>query len=394
MLAVSMALYAALSQSGLAAAGEGATLLDVLVPATAIFFLGALGIPAAFYSISYLAGGASPVAAPPQLRVWEGAILLLLWIGCALLAGFLVDKDPWRWLTPALYLVAIAIPVYFLIRLAAGGLRVGSLRRFWGTLSAGMIAGPALAALVELGLALVLGVVILVYLALNPEMLAALRDLTGRLSNASSIEQAANVLQPMLEMPVAFILGLLFFSGFAPVVEEASKSLAVWTVFDRLDTPAQGFLAGVLSGAGFGLLESLLASATPDQNWTFTLLVRGGSSMMHIVAASLTGWGIARFRLTRRVGPLLGGYALAVALHSFWNAVVVTITFEALRVGFSPGKPEVGATALIALGGTLLCALCIFIPVALGRINARLRAASQALASETALTPPPSGLAP
>jgi RsiW-degrading membrane proteinase PrsW (M82 family) len=390
VLAASMAFYAALSPAGHSMAREGTSPLDVLIPATAILFLGALAIPAAYYSIIYLTGGASPAAVLPRLRLWQGVVLLLLWIGCALLAGFLVDKDPWRWLTPVLYLVAIGIPVYFLIRLAAGGLSVGSVRRLWGILSAGMVGGPGSAIFAELGLAIVLGAVVVIYLALNPERLAALRDLTIQLSGTSSMEQAANILQPLLQLPIAFILALLFFSGFAPVVEEASKSIAIWAVFDRLETEAQGFLAGVLSGAGFGLLESLLASATPDQTWAFTLLIRGGSSMMHVVTASFTGWGIGRYRLTRRVGPLLGGFGVAVVLHSLWNAAVVTMTFGSLKLGFNAGRPEIGAILLIALGGTLLCALCIAIPVALGRINARLRTASRSFASEPA--PPPTDL--
>ena len=123
----------------------------------------------------------------------------------------------------------------------------------------------------------------------------------------------------------------------------------------------------------------------------FTLLVRGGSSMMHIVAASFTGWGIGRFRSTRQFGSLLGGYAGAVALHSLWNAAVVTITFGGLQMALQTGRSDLGATALIGLGGTLLCALCLGIPVALGRINARLRAAVRPLAAEPApVAPPPS----
>ena len=388
-LAASLTFSAALAPAGLSIARDGLTSLDVVIPATAFLFLGALAIPAAYYSIGYLAGGASRALIPPRLRLWQGVVLLLLWIGSALLAGFLVDKDSWRWLTPALYLAAICIPVYFLIRLAAGGLNAGSVRRFWGVLSAGMVVGPGVAIFAELSLAIVVGVFAVIYLALNPQQLAAVQDLANQLGSTSGIDQAARVLQPLLKLPFAFILALIFFSGFAPLVEEASKSVAVWAVFDRLDAPAQGFLAGVLSGAGFGLLESLLASATPDQSWAFTLLIRGGSSMMHIVAAGFTGWGIGRFRLTGRVGPLLGGYAGAVTLHSLWNAAVVTITFGGLQMALGTGRLDIGATASIGLGGAVLCALCIGIPIALGRINARLRVVADPLASEPARVPPP-----
>ena len=104
-----------------------------------------------------------------------------------------------------------------------------------------------------------------------------------------------NAVEPWLNNPLVFLLALLFFSGLTPVIEETAKSIAAWTVFDHLDSPAQGFVIGALSGAGFGLSESLLASATPDSSWAATLMIRGGSTMMHIMTASLTGWGIASF---------------------------------------------------------------------------------------------------
>ncbi len=389
-LSASMGFYAALTPGSISLGQAGTTALDVLVPASAILFMGALAIPAAYYSISYLAGAADPTSLPPRLRVWEGIVLFVLWITSGLLAGYLVDKEPWKWLTPGLYLAAIGIPVYFVIRLAAGGLSVGSVRRFWGLLSTGMVAGPGLAIFLELGAAGVIAVGVVIYLALNPALLPPLEDLATQLSRASTLDQTVSVLSPLLNSPMAFVLALLFFSGFAPIVEEASKSLAVWAVFDRLGTAAQGFLAGALSGAGFGLLESLLASATPDQSWALTLLVRGGSSMMHIMAASLTGWGIARFRLSKRLAPLITGYAVAVVLHSLWNASVITITFGGLRATLGASGVDVASTALIALGGTLFGVLCLSIPLTLASINRRLRSGLATPPAEPLFAPPSS----
>ncbi len=60
------------------------------------------------------------------------------------------------------------------------------------------------------------------------------------------------------------MVALLFFSVFAPLVEETAKSLTAWTIFDHLSSPAQGFAIGALSGTGFGMVESLLASVQPD----------------------------------------------------------------------------------------------------------------------------------
>lgn len=378
LLAAMLAFYSALSPTGINLRGAAISPLDAFIPAVAVLFMGALALPSAYYSIGYLAGAPSQSWFLPRLGIWQALALLVLWAASALLAGYWVDKRPWLWLTPGLYLLAVAIPVYLLVRLIAGGLSAGSFRRFWGILCTGMVAGPALAIFIELGLALVIALAAIVYFAISPDRLAALQQLALQLGAAPNMDQTFNVLRPFIERPITLVLALFFFSGFAPLVEEASKSIAVWSVFDRLGTPAQGFLAGALSGAGFGLLESLLASASPDPNWSFTLLIRGGSSMMHIAAASLTGWGIASFRLTRRFGSLLGGYALAVLVHSLWNAAIVTISFGGVQMAFNGGRPQIGIIALVALGALLLVVLCIGMPLTLARINARFRGSSQA----------------
>ncbi len=378
LLAAMLAFYSALSPTGINLRGAAVSPLDAFLPAVAVLFMGALALPCAYYSIGYLAGAPSRPSLLPHLGVWQALASITLWVASALLAGYLVDKRPWLWLTPGLYLIAVAIPVYLLVRLIAGGLSAGSIRRFWGILCTGMVAGPTLAIFLELGLALMIALAVVLYFAVSPDRLAALQQLALRLSAATNMDQTFNVLRPLIERPITLVLALLFFSGFAPLVEEAAKSIAVWFVFDRLSTPAQGFLAGALSGAGFGLLESLLASASPDPNWSFTLLIRGGSSMMHIAAASLTGWGIASFRLTRRYGSLLGGYAIAVLLHSLWNASIVTITYGGLQMAFNDARPQFGIIALIALGAFILIVLCIGMPIALARINARFRGLGQA----------------
>lgn len=386
--AASMVFYAALAPTGLSLGRETASPLDVVVPATAVMFMAILALPAASSSIRYLATGVNVESRPPLLRIWEGLLLIPPWVGASFLAGYLVGKQPWQWLTPLLYLVAIAIPVYFVVRLVAGGLSVGSVRRFWGLFSVGMAAGPGFAIFIELCVVLIFAVGAGVYLAVNPGQLAAIRELMSRLNTTTDMEQTMKVLGPLLKQPFVFFAALLFFSGLAPIIEEAAKSIAVWTVFDRLDSGVQGFLAGALSGAGFGLLESLFASATPDPSWAATLLIRGGSSMMHIAAASLTGWGIARFHLTRRLAPLLGGYAGALILHSLWNAAVISIAFGGLNLAIT-STARLGATALTAFGVVLLGLLCILIPVGLAIVNGRMRAAPADSSSSPAGSPPP-----
>ncbi|HEY9151245.1 MAG TPA: PrsW family glutamic-type intramembrane protease, partial [Anaerolineales bacterium] len=288
-----------------------------------------------------------------------------------------------RWITPPFYIVSIGIPVYFFARLAIGGLNAGSKQRLWGALGSGMILGPALAALIELGLVVLLLVGIGFYLAFHPELRMVFNTIKDQINSASNSDNALNLISPYLLNPVVIVLALLFLSVVAPVVEETAKSLTVWTVFDHLSTPAQGFVVGALSGTGFGLVESLLASVQPDSSWATTLLVRGGSTMMHIFAASLTGWGIASFRTTKRPGRMIGMYALAMFFHGLWNACVVLIVVGSIHVTLGSSSDNLTGIVLTALGVSILAIVSLVIPIALGTINWRLHSVTSSIPSST-----------
>jgi hypothetical protein len=368
--------YTALASFRGELAGRVRSPLDVAVLAAALVVIGMVFLPAAYYSFQRLRGGDVPPAALKLLRVWQGILMVLLWLGAAVAAQLLLKQPILKWVTPAFYVIAIGLPVYFFARLATGGLRVGSRQRLWGVLAAGITLGTSLSIIAELLVALLGLVGVGIYVAAHPEQLAALKQIAAQLSNASGLDQVLNTAGPWLNNPVAILLALLFFSILSPIIEETAKSLATWTVFDHLTSSAQGFAVGAMSGAAFGLVESLLVSATPDSNWTTTLLVRGASTMMHIMAASLTGWGIATFRLTKRPARMIGMYALAMSLHGLWNACVVGITFGGLRTALNGNAPDAIGLVLMFAGGAVLLLLCLVIPLALGAINWRFRAAS------------------
>ncbi len=376
ILAALMVAYAAFSRTSLASTFGSPKSYQLVVLASAVSLIGALFVVASFYSIRSLLGHEVPAYAPKPLRPWQWTALLCLWIVSALLAQVLSQQTIWAWLTPVFYLAAIATPAYFFVRVATGGLHPGSPRRIWGILATAMAAGTGLALLLEAGF-MILGILAAgIYLGLHPVQLAIVQQFARHFASASGREDALAVLRPWLDQPVVLLLALLIVSGVTPVIEETTKAVAVWAVFDRLDGPAQGFVAGALSGAGFALVESLLASATPDSHWAVTLVVRGGSTMMHIMATSLTGWGIASFRAGHRAGPGLGAYGLAIVLHSLWNASVVIVAFGGVRTTFNLGSADPLGTGMIILGGALLTSLCITIPIALAAINWRLRSAS------------------
>jgi RsiW-degrading membrane proteinase PrsW (M82 family) len=351
------------------------TAFDMVVLASALVVIGIAFLPAAYYSIQRLFGRPVPPATPKLLRVWQGILLVVVWLGTAAGAGYLFQNHVAKWITPAFYVLAIGVPAFFFARLATGGLRPGSRQRLWGALAAGFGLGIAPAMFAELILAVVGLVLVGVYVALHPEQLAALQSLANQLRNSSDMEQMLTQAAPWLTSPVVLAGAFLVFAVISPFIEEIAKSLTTWAVYDRLTSPAQGFAIGAMSGTAFGLVESLLVSSTPGGDWTTTLLVRGASTMMHIMSASLTGWGIASLRTKKSIGMLLGMYVLAMALHGAWNGSVVAITFGSVRSALVPGERDPIGIVFIALGVVALATLCIGIPLGMATINWRFRAA-------------------
>jgi hypothetical protein len=116
-----------------------------------------------------------------------------------------------------------------------------------------------------------------------------------------------------------------------------------------------------------------MASADVSGNWTMILLIRAWSSMMHILASGVAGWGIAAFRVTGRSSRLVAGYAFAIGIHALWNAAVVGIGYGGLRSAFSHAGPDVIAMAAVIAGASTLLVLVVVLPAAILWVNQRLR---------------------
>jgi RsiW-degrading membrane proteinase PrsW (M82 family) len=303
------------------------------------------------------------------IPIWAGILSFFGWVAAILLANFLVNRPSLQWFSLPFYLVAVGLPVYGLIRLAVGGLNPGSRMRTWGTLAGGMTISPLLSGLAE-GLALLaLLIPVGIYMGLQPQRLQDLQAFLEQLKNISSQDELIPLLSPYISNPLVLIGGLFFLSVVTPLVEEIAKSLPVWFSWGRLDSPAQGFALGALSGAGFGLMEGMLVSATPGTGWGATLAVRAASSAMHIITGGIVGWGIAIASLQKRVLPMLGRYLLGMTIHGSWNACVVVLVYAGGLMLVSPTSARIVA-GLAAIGG--LCFLSLLVlaaPVTLWTFN-------------------------
>jgi RsiW-degrading membrane proteinase PrsW (M82 family) len=130
---------------------------------------------------------------------------------------------------------------------------------------------------------------------------------------------------------------------------------------------------GALCGAGFALLEGTLAVSGGSQMLGVGLAARATSSLMHITASGLMGWGIASARLEKRYGRLAGVYLLSVSIHGLWNGSVILSVFGALRFTLPGAGSDLLGMLLVLTGIGILVSMLVTIMILLPIINHRLR---------------------
>jgi hypothetical protein len=330
-------------------------------------------------ALQLLRGRADSEFESRPLRWWVVIAWIAIWLGASSLAQALHDHETSKLMIPILNLVAIASPIYVLVRLAIAGIRGGSRLRLWGSLSGGMLLGTGLAAALEIMLLLVAVAAGAVYLIANPHQVLTWQYLAAQLAHKANPEKALALLGPMLVNPVALVLALVAVAGVTPLVEEIAKSVPVLALHGRTSTGAQGFWAGALSGAGFALFEGLMVSANAGDGAAFVLMLRAGSSLMHILASGVAGWGIGAFRGSGKAVRLATGYLGAIGLHALWNAVVVTTGYGGIRSTFAAVQPDAFGLALSFGGALILMVLVVLLPVALLGLNLRFRSRAGAI---------------
>ncbi len=227
-------------------------------------------------------------------------------------------------------ILAISIPVLMLISFGSKGLDGGSPQRKLGLLAFGLTITPAIILFAEI-FALMFGVAgFMLWASEKPELLDGLTSLWMQLSVAGA--DPANlmeIIQPYLTQPVTVFWILAAISLFVPLIEEIFKTTGIWLFANRDLTPAQGYTAGLFSGAGLALMEGLfnLASVNDGQTWLFLVIGRIGSSLMHILTGGLIGWGLASSWRVGKPIKYLVSFLVSLLIHGLWNALALSGAF-------------------------------------------------------------------
>jgi len=265
----------------------------------------------------------------PLIKNWH-ILILILGIALALVIGYLVAKiDLVNWLIlPIVTIPAVALPILLILSLGIHDIQLGPRWRAWGIFGLGMTLGPILLVFIEIFILFVIVMLAIVYLISQPGLTSQLENLTNQLNHVQGNPQAIlNVLTPYALNTKVIMIVLLFIAGFVPLAEELIKPIGVWIFANKLDSPTQGFALGALSGAAYGLVETL-GSSEQTALWAPLLFTRIGTSLLHITTTGLMGWGIALAFKQRQYLKLFLLYLCSSALHGSWNASVILYSYS------------------------------------------------------------------
>jgi hypothetical protein len=269
-----------------------------------------------------------------------------------------------KWLTwiflPLLTLFVIVPPIWMLFGIGTKGIELGPRWRVFSILGIGMTIGPMFMIVLELVIlvgAIVIGSVLTAIK--QPALFQELSNLGKIIQQETNQEVVLKMLAPYIGNPIVIASILGYIALIVPLIEELLKPLAVWIFARKIDTPAQGFAMGMLSGAAFALIESLNASGDGSTTWPIIVSVRAGTSLLHMTTSGLVGWGIVSAFREKKILRMAGAYLSAVTLHGIWNACAIGAGISS--IGEIIGKPEWLFNIIpAALGGMLVLGIGMF----------------------------------
>lgn len=328
--------------------------------AAGLLTLAILGLPAIRLSLEALLGGRRPQPNVPA-RAW---LLISGLFPVGLLLGFLAYERGVlsALLGPVGQILAIATPAAVAVLLVRRAGPAVPLRRLWGHILIGLWAVPLAALLIE-GVFLLLGIFMSsIGLALTPGGQDLVTDLQ-QLLNTLETNPSPDLMARVTLHPAVIVLILVFLGLMVPLIEELSKTAAIWPLLPRRIGRSEAFLGGAVGGTGFALAEALFL-AQPGVGWVVTAAARAGATMMHALATGIASWSLAEALTRQRWRRAIVGMGLAVALHGLWNVGAIGIGLSQLALRTSPavspilmnriGSASLGLILTLGLGALVL----------------------------------------
>jgi hypothetical protein len=364
--------------------GLGSTVLSLL--SVLVAAVGILNIPSVILVIRHL-GGKTPLV-QSRLNSLRLANYALLALPLILISGHFISQSSSAWLfLPLLNVLALLIPIWWIMEIGRHRLPSGSPQRSWGLVSISVTIIPVLTLLLELLVMVVMVLVIFLILSSQPVWAERLRQLSIQANQAEfDVNFLETFLQNLASNPLVITAVFVTIGGLMPLIEELLKTLGLWILRKRILTPAEGFSAGLIGGAGFALIESAsLIAETGGANWLQLVLLRIATSLLHITLSGFVGWGLASAWTQKRNGRFFFSLLIAAGVHGLWNSLAILLII----------LPSLSGTGLLAglfqggmvVGLAVMASILILLAASLIAMNRHLHKEGQ----ET-VPPPPDGL--
>lgn len=318
--------------------------VSTLLVGVVVAAIGCCFVPSAYYGLKRVLG--RPITTSPFQLPRYGVLAILCWPVLVYLGLIIPDGTIIRMMVfPFIHVLAVLIPIMVLVWIGSRGLVANSPQRKSGLFALGLAFGTSVSFVIEMGVLLVIALVGIFVVAANPTSIETLNRLSEQFSSPNiDIQSLQSLLAPYITSPIA-ILGILgFFSVLTPLIEEAAKPIGLWFFAKKNLTPMDGFVGGMLSGAGFTVVETMFnAGQSNPESWFVLIISRVGTGALHILASGMVGWGLAMAWSKHKYMNLFFSYLIAVCLHGLWNGVT-------LFYGISELLPEGSDSWLVIFG--------------------------------------------
>ena len=264
-----------------------------------------------------------------SVSFWQIVIIMIVAFASILIGYQISGIKTINWLfLPMLTIPAIVLPLLALLALGTQKLPFGTRWQSWNVLGLGMTLVPFLLFMLEIAVVIIIFFVIIAYIITQPELASELQRLSQQIILLGPESEATrDLLSPFLTKPGVMITTLVYIAILVPALEEIFKPLGIWLLAGKLESPAQGFTLGALSGAGYALIETIGVSSQTGE-WASLLFSRIGTGLLHITTSALMGAAIVLAWRERHYLRLIGTYFLAVTLHGLWNTFAMLFTFS------------------------------------------------------------------
>ena len=337
--------------------------LQLFMLAVGYAAIGILALPSAYYALWHVldlrAIDFRPALAKLEPALWIVAFPLVLLVGYWVSSISMV-----AWLVlPFMHLLAVGLPLAWILYLSIRSLPFGSPQRMWGVITSGLLLAPTMALFLEGLVGVVFVLFGVLYISRSPDLVDQISRFTEWMNLANpSPELLFDKIGPMMVHPVVILLVIFYGAVAVPLIEEALKPIGVWLLVGKKLSPAAGFVAGAMSGAAYALCESLVLTSD-GQQWVSMMVARIGTAIIHIFTSGLVGWALVQARYKRTYVLLGVSYLVAVLIHGLWNALTLFSTFSVLAIlhGLQPPFAFISYMGWIAPFGLVFLTIATFI---------------------------------